>query len=116
MQEVYKYYECDKKAGVQIIELPKNVLGGNDALEFSIIVDKFCSTDSSVIVVDLLQVELMNSSGLGMLVAALSKTRKQSKHLVLASIPDKILSLLKMTHLNELFTIEASIDEAISKI
>ncbi len=116
MQEIYKHYECEQKSGVHIIELPQNVLGGNDALEFSIIIDKFCSVDCSAIVLDLSQIELMNSSGLGMLVAALSKTRKQSKHLVLASVPDKVLSLLKMTHLNELFTIQANIEAAIKEI
>ncbi len=66
MQEIYKHYECEQKSGVHIIELPQNVLGGNDALEFSIIIEKFRSVDCSTIVLELTQIELMNSSSLGM--------------------------------------------------
>jgi len=116
MQDIYKHYNCESNPDAHIIELPKNVLGGNEALEFSIIIDKYCTEKCSTLIIDLSQVELMNSSGLGMLVAALSKSRKHNKQLCLVSVPEKVLSLLKMTHLNQLFKIYESQKFAIGSI
>ena len=84
-----------------VVKLPKNVLGGNEALDFSNMTEKFCSDGKTKsLVVDCSEVEVMNSTGLGMLVSAYSKTRKKNIRFVLLDVPDKIKVLLKMTHLD----------------
>jgi anti-sigma B factor antagonist len=115
MQEIYKHYLCTDKPNVAVIELPANVLGGNEALDFSSIVDQYNSEDNiSKIIIDMVSVELINSSGLGMLVNALSKVKKYNKLLILSSVPSKVANLLKITHLNEIFVTYENLQTAIS--
>ncbi len=107
----FKYRMIDDKPGTAVITLGKNVLGGNEALEFSSKLEDLCKSDVSLVAVDLSKVELMNSSGLGMLVNGLSAMKKHDKSLVLVAVPQKVDTLLKMTHLNEVFRVLGDISE-----
>lgn len=115
MQDLYKHYICTEKNNVAIIELPQNVLGGNEALDFSSLIDKYNFDETvSKLIIDMKSVELMNSSGLGMLVNALSKVKKYNKSLLICSVPEKVANLLKITHLNEIFVVCNDLQAAIS--
>lgn len=83
-----------------IIPLRSRVIGGADALEFSSELRKFSEQNIQHVIVDMSAVELINSSGLGMLVSGLSIMRKIGGTLVLAEVPEKVKGLLEMTHLN----------------
>ncbi len=115
MLELYKHYICTEKQNVAVIELPVNVLGGNEALDFSSLVDRY-NFDENItkIIVDMKSVELMNSSGLGMLVNALSKVKKYNKTIIICSVPSKVENLLKITHLDEIFVLYLDLPTAIS--
>ncbi len=89
---------------IPTIQLPDRVLGGSEAMEFSALTHKYLNDEAhNQIIIDLERVEVMNSSGLGMLVAAYTSATKQSKKIEFINIPDKIMKLLEMTHLNEIF-------------
>ncbi len=105
MDSHYKHYISQNNPNAAVIELPEKVLGGVEALDFSSLVDKYSFEALDSIIVDLKSVTLINSSGLGMLVAAIGKTKKHGKRLFLCSVPDKVQALLKITHLDEVFTI-----------
>ena len=115
MPELYKHYLCTEKPNVAVIELPVNVLGGNEALDFSSLIDNY-NTDMNIskLIIDMKSVELMNSSGLGMLVNALSKVKKYNKTLIITAVPSKVANLLKITHLNEIFQVYDDLQTAIS--
>lgn len=98
------------KPGTAVVELGKHVLGGSEALEFTSILDELCHSATGLIAIDLSNVELMNSSGLGMLVNGLNAVKKHDKRLVLVSVPQKVEKLLKMTHLDEVFSIFDNIE------
>jgi anti-sigma B factor antagonist len=98
---ISKIYEENPTIG--IIELGKFVLGGNEALDFVAQLETFSKQDVKHIIIDLKNVELMNSSGLGMLVSGLRNLKKHDALLKLISIPPKVENLLKMTHLDEVF-------------
>ncbi|MBI3258439.1 MAG: STAS domain-containing protein [Ignavibacteriae bacterium] len=95
-----------------VIVLPNQVIGGADALEFSADIRKFVERNVQLIIVDMSAVELINSSGLGMLVSGLSLMRKIGGLLVLAAVPDKVQGLLGMTHLNTVFQSYPTIQQA----
>ncbi|MBM2817125.1 MAG: Anti-anti-sigma regulatory factor [Ignavibacteria bacterium] len=97
---------------IYIAVLGKQVLGGHDAMQFSSQIHALIEEKIKLVIIDLGYVEIMNSSGLGMLVAALGTTKKSDILLHLASVPDKVMTLLKMTHLNEVFKIFESVDSA----
>ena len=100
--------------GVTIVSFPEQVLGGPEAVELSGIVRDAVGKGQTLIVFDLSNVAIMNSSGLGMLVSSLTSVRGKDSQLRLAAIPEKVDELLKMTQLNRVFDIRTSVEEATS--
>lgn len=96
-----------------VIALKENVLGGSDALQFTNCLDELKDKGVKCVIVDCSKVTLMNSSGLGMLIGSLSHLKKFGIALHLASVPAKVHSLLTMTHLDKVFKIFPSLDDAI---
>lgn len=113
-QHKYLTYKGDES--VAIIELTERVLGGSDALEFTERLDDYVKGDFSVVLVDLKNVELMNSSGLGMLVGGLKTLRGRDIPMGLVNPPEKVVKLLKMTHLDSVFNKFDSIESAIKEL
>lgn len=95
-----------------VIALGNQVIGGADALDFSAAIRKFTEQSIQHIIVDMSSVELINSSGLGMLVSGLSIMRKIGGTLVLAAVPDKVQTILDMTHLNTVLQSYPTIKQA----
>ncbi len=89
-----------------IITLPAKVLGGSDAVNFSEHIRELVSKGTSKVTVDLSAVELMNSSGLGMLVAGHSTMKRAGGTLAFTHVPENVKGLLRMTHLDSVFLIE----------
>ena len=68
------------------------------------------------IVIDLEQVEWMNSSGLGILIQASTLLRNNQGRLKLVNVSERIQNLLKITKLSGIFETSGSIEEAISSL
>lgn len=68
------------------------------------------------LIVDLVSVTYIDSSGLATLVEMLKKTRSQNGHFGLASMSDKVKSLFEITKLDKLFSIYPNHEDAVSKI
>jgi len=96
-----------------VITFAEQVLGGPEAVDLSSKLRDFIAQGRRTIVFDLGNVRIMNSSGLGMLVSSLTSLRKAEVSLVLADVPQKVLSLLDMTHLTSVFTISPSVEDAL---
>ncbi|MBI5324802.1 MAG: STAS domain-containing protein [Ignavibacteriae bacterium] len=111
----YTLIIAEVKPDTASIELNEQVLGGNDALEFSSKLYETFDKGINSVIIDLSKVQVMNSSGLGMLVSGLSSLRKNNIQMVLASVPDKVMSLLRMTHLDKVFQIYNNIQDAYDK-
>ncbi|MBI3587438.1 MAG: STAS domain-containing protein [Ignavibacteriales bacterium] len=99
--------------GVTLIELKGNVMGGPDASSLNEELHKLIDAGKSKIVVDLGEVKFMNSSGLGMLIGALSTVRNAGGDLKLARATEKIQSLLVVTKLVRVFDHHDTVNEAI---
>jgi anti-sigma B factor antagonist len=65
------------------------------------------------LVIDLGEVDLMDSRGLGVLVAAYTSLKNEKGELKLARITNKIQSLLVITHLTTVFKTYPSAEEAL---
>ena len=92
--------------GSVVIEFKGNVMGGPDAVSLN-------DAGKTNIVVNLGKVKFMNSSGLGMLIGALTTMRKSGGDLRIANATDKIQSLLVVTKLITVFKHFNSVDEAV---
>ena len=95
-----------------VIEFKGNVMGGPDTVKLNEQLHKLIDEGKKNVVVDLSRVKFMNSSGLGMLIGALTTMRNADGDLRIANASDKIESLLMITKLITVFQNYKSVDEA----
>lgn len=70
--------------------------------------------DERSIIVNLADVEFMDSTGLGVLVGALKRLKEKDGHLALVCPQGSVLRVLTVTGLNKVFAIYNSVEEAIT--
>ena len=97
-----------------IIAINGDVLGGADAMEFTRGVGQLVRDGARKVIVDLNGVELMNSSGLGMLVGGAKTVRGAGGEFCVVGANQKILSLFKMTRLDAVFRTFATREDALA--
>lgn len=96
-----------------IIELHGNVMGGPEAAELNALLHKLIDEGKKNVVVDLSNVKFINSSGLGILISALTTMRNGGGELKLANVTEKIESLLMITKLITIFEHYESVEDAV---
>jgi len=107
-------FNVSERYNCVVIEFKGNVMGGPDAVNLNEQLHELIEKDKNNVVVDLGKVKFMNSSGLGMLIGALTTMRKTGGDLRIANAADKIESLLIVTKLITVFKHYKSLDEAIA--
>jgi len=100
--------------GIVILELSGKIMGGPDAMLLNDHLHDLIESGHRKVVADLTHVDWMNSSGLGILISALTTIRNADGELKLANLTDRIHSLLKITKLQNVFDIYGTVQEAIS--
>ena len=103
-----------EQGGIVILEPKGKIMGGPDA---SLLNDKLheCIEGSqNRIIIDLGQVDWMNSTGLGILISSYTTLRNTGGELKLVNVTDKIKSLLTITKLISVFESFDSVDEAVA--
>jgi anti-sigma B factor antagonist len=75
----------------------------------------FISEGQQLIVLDLSEVDFVDSSGLGAIVASL-KMLGGKGDLVIAGASDKVMSLFKLTRMDRVFQIFAGKEEAVARL
>ncbi len=106
-------YDVDEQYNAVVIKLKGNVMGGPDGAKLHDQLHELKDSGRKNVVVDLSKVKFMNSSGLGMLISALTTMRNGGGDLRLANVADRIQSLLVITKLITVFQHFDSVDEAV---
>ena len=106
-------FNTSERYGSVVIEFKGNVMGGPDAVSLNEKLHELIDAENTNIVVNLSKVKFMNSSGLGMLIGALTTMRKAGGDLRIANATDKIQSLLVVTKLITVFKHFNSVEEAV---
>lgn len=106
--------EQREQDGVIILELAGKIIGGPDATTLNDKLHDLVEKNSKRVVADLSQVNWMNSSGLGILISALTTTRNAGGELKIAAATEKIKKLLTITRLTNVFTLYETVDEAVA--
>ena len=104
----------DEKNGIVIFELSGKIMGGEDETVFYGTLQKMIQLNKTKVVIDLAEVEWMNSLGLGLVISGLTTMRKNDGELKLANVAEKVESLLVLTRLITAFESYDSIDEAVN--
>jgi len=106
-------FKSNERWNCVVIEFNGNVMGGPDAVSLNEKLHELIDSGKKNIVVDLSNVKFMNSSGLGMMIGALTTMRNAGGDLRIANATDKIESLLIITKLITVFQHFRSLDEAV---
>lgn len=106
-------YDISEQFNCVIIELKGNILGGPHAEQFRDELHELIEKDKTNVIMNLGKVKFMNSSGLGILVGALTTMRKAGGSLIICEADKKIENLLMVTQLMTVFQHFRSQDEAV---
>ncbi len=98
--------------GTAVLTLSGDAMGGPDGSELHEKLRALRADGRKNVVVDLSGVERMNSSGLGMLIGALTIVRNAGGDLRLAGVHERVTQLLTVTKLLGVFSIHGSVAEA----
>jgi anti-sigma B factor antagonist len=98
---------------VAVLKCPGRLVEGSEAEALQQQVSDALS-ESPCIVLDLSQVDFLDSSGLGLLVRLLNRSRAAPGDLKLAAISPEVDTVLRATRLANVFSILATVDEAIA--
>lgn len=99
--------------GVMVIKMEGSMLGGPEASELNNALHKLIEGKKKKIVVDLSDVSLMNSSGLGMLIGGVTTMRNANGDLKLAGANEKVSQVFKITKVSSVVDIHDSVKSAV---
>ncbi|MDE2731142.1 MAG: STAS domain-containing protein [Bacteroidota bacterium] len=105
-------FSVNEQYNAVVITLKGNVMGGPDGAKLHDRLHQLKDAGKKNVIVDLARVKFMNSSGLGMLISALTTMRNAGGDLRLANAADRIQSLLIVTRLITIFQHFESVSEA----
>lgn len=108
-------YAIHEHQNIQVIQI-QDLL--NELDNHSILADikKRFSEGKYSCIVDLSEMEYMNSVGLNFLISLVSTAQKNNTYLALANAGEQIIKLLKTTKLYPIFHLTASVEEALQEI
>jgi anti-sigma B factor antagonist len=98
---------------IVILQPKGKIMGGPDTSLLHDKLHEYIEQNKRQVVIDLAEVDWMNSTGLGILIAGYTTLRNHQGELKLANVTDKIQSLLTITKLVTVFEAYDSVDEAI---
>lgn len=105
--------QVSERDGVAVLTLSGDAMGGPDGSALHESLRSLRADGTKNAVIDLGGVERMNSSGLGMLIGALTIVRNAGGDLRLANVHTRVIQLLTVTKLLGVFAIHATVDEAV---
>jgi len=103
----------EKIAQVLVVKPLEARIVGVVATEFKQAMETFIDEGQEAIVLDLSEVDLMDSTGLGALVASLKMLRGKGE-MVISGASGKVTSLFKITKMDQIFRIFANRDDAVA--
>jgi anti-sigma B factor antagonist len=102
-----------KVGSVIVMELEGNIIGSPESVEINQNLARYIEEGSLKFVVDLSKVKIMNSSGLGILIAGLTAIKKSNGSLKVAGANDHIQQLFKVTKLDSVFELSDTLEIAL---
>jgi anti-sigma B factor antagonist len=98
---------------IVILQPKGKIMGGPDTSLLHDKLHEYIEQNKKHVVIDLSEVDWMNSTGLGILIAGYTTLRNHQGELKLANVTEKIRSLLIITKLVTVFDAYDSVDEAV---
>jgi anti-sigma B factor antagonist len=106
--------KTEQKEGVLVFYLNGNLLGEHANAPVMEKLKASLEAGNNKVLFNLSELKFINSTGLGMLLTALTKTRNAGGELTLTNVPEQMNKLLVMTKLKDIFNIHADEDSGMS--
>jgi anti-sigma B factor antagonist len=105
-------YSISKTTPTAVISLEGNLLSKDSSELLLNDVDRLAENGHANFIFDCTQLKLMNSTGLNVLIQALTHARRAGGEVVIACVPSKVRELLLLTRLNAVFHVFETVEEA----
>jgi anti-sigma B factor antagonist len=105
-------YSFEEKKGVQILRVD-SLLNPTDNLKLIEIIEDKIRQRQARFIVDLVQMDYMNSNGLTFLISILTRSRNAGGDVAIANLSDNIKKVLLITRLQSAFSLHNSVDTAL---
>jgi anti-sigma B factor antagonist len=102
-----------ERDGVAILAIEGKLMGSPEESSLKITIIELADAGKTKVVLDLSELDWMNSLGLGMCIAGLTTLRNRGGDLRLVNPPEQLVSLMKKCHLYTLFRTFDSVDKAV---
>lgn len=105
-------FNISQRGGATVIAIEGNLMGGPDASTLNDKLVELIDAKKKQVVIELGGVNVINSSGLGMLIKGASTMKGAGGGLKIANASDKILELIKVTKLTGILQTYTSVADA----
>jgi anti-sigma B factor antagonist len=107
-------FSTTQRGAVTVIALEGNLMGGPDASALNSTLHELVGKGTAKVVLDLRDVQFMNSSGLGILIGGASTLKTAGGGLAIAGASEKILALITITRLGKVLATYPTVDAAVA--
>lgn len=108
--------ERTDESGVTIVEVRGFINFGESAQRFSAYLEELLDAGVPVVLIDLSGIDHVDSTGLGELVGYLQRFEKEGRRLALLRPHTRVLNLLRLTRLDEIFSVYDDREDAIAEL
>jgi anti-sigma B factor antagonist len=105
-------FKIKKEDSILIVLLSGNLMNKFQIQELLNDIEFHASDGVKKLIIDLTEMEYMNSTGLSILINIFTQTRNKGGEVIITNIPEKISQLLVITKLNSIFNIEETVEDA----
>jgi anti-sigma B factor antagonist len=109
-------FKSTQHGGITVVALEGNLMGGPDASSLNGRLHELVAAGKKYVVIDLKEVEFVNSSGLGLLIGAITTMKNAGGALKFANVSEKIAGLITISKLGGLFNLYPSVEEAVASM
>lgn len=106
--------EKSRRQGRTLLRVEGVIKLGESGQFFAQTLDRVLEQDAGDVLIDLSQIDAIDSTGIGELVGYLGRFRARDRGLLLINPSDRIRKLLAIANLTPLFPVYESVDEALA--
>ncbi|MFT4847417.1 MAG: anti-anti-sigma factor [Cryomorphaceae bacterium] len=109
-------YSITEKEGLVFLEMKGRLVDKAEAIDIGADVEEQMTLGRNYFVIDLSELEYMNSTGLNIMLNLMNKSRNNGGEAVVACATARIKSLFSVTKLDTVFTLKDSCEEAVKHL
>ncbi|MCB9227636.1 MAG: STAS domain-containing protein [Chitinophagales bacterium] len=98
---------------ISYISLSGNLLGEKDSNPIIESISKSIENDSNLFVVDVKELQYVNSTGISALISILTKSRNAGGEMILINLPSQLKKILELTKLDKVFPLAEDKETAV---